>query len=57
MSRFVSNAEKIKKLIESGDTEAFKTVYNRISKDLSKTLDLTEMYEKMYAVLEAIEKN
>jgi len=57
LSRFVSNAEKIKKLIESGDTEAFKTVYNRISKDLSKTLDLTEMYEKMYAVLEAIEKN
>jgi prephenate dehydrogenase len=57
LRRFVSNAEKIKKLIESGDTEAFKNFYNEISRDLSKTLDLAAMYEKMYAILEVMEKD
>jgi prephenate dehydrogenase len=57
LRRFVSNAEKIRKLIESGDTEAFQNFYNGISKDLSKSLDLAEMYEKMYTILEAIEKS
>lgn len=57
LRRFVSNAEKIRKLIESGDTEAFKNFYNRISRDLSKTLDLATMYEKMYTILEVMEKS
>ncbi|MGB9714199.1 MAG: prephenate dehydrogenase/arogenate dehydrogenase family protein [Candidatus Bathyarchaeales archaeon] len=57
LRKFVSNAEKIIKLIESGDTKAFQNFYNGISKGLSKTLDLAKMYQKMYAILEAIEKN
>lgn len=57
LKKFVSNAEKIRKLIESGDTEAFQNFYNEISKDLSKTLDLALMYEKMYAILEVMEKS
>ncbi|MEM3673095.1 MAG: prephenate dehydrogenase/arogenate dehydrogenase family protein [Candidatus Bathyarchaeia archaeon] len=56
LRRFVLNAEKIRKLIESGDTEAFQNFYNEINKGLSKTLDLAAMYEKMYAILEVMEK-
>jgi prephenate dehydrogenase len=55
IKKFVLNAEKLRKLIDRGDAEVFMSTCDELSRDLSKSLDLVEMYEKMYAILKALE--
>lgn len=52
LRKFISNAEKMRKHIERGDAEVFKSVYDGIREDLSRILNLAEMYRKMYLALE-----
>ncbi|MEM3731196.1 MAG: prephenate dehydrogenase/arogenate dehydrogenase family protein [Candidatus Bathyarchaeia archaeon] len=55
LEKFVSNARRLKKLIHCRDAESFKNVCGEIGRNLSKHLDLAEMYEKMYTILEVVE--
>ena len=55
LNKFVSDAEKLRDLIKSGNMKDFKEFYGKVSESISKSLDLEVMYEKMYAALEALQ--
>ncbi|MGQ9623891.1 MAG: prephenate dehydrogenase/arogenate dehydrogenase family protein [Candidatus Bathycorpusculaceae bacterium] len=57
LRKFISNMEKMMKPVEHGDAEVFKSVYEGVKRDLSKSLDLAAMYKTMYDTLEIIEKS
>jgi prephenate dehydrogenase len=56
LGTLLSKAEKIRALIEERDVQAFEVFYDKLQKKLSKSVDLTRMYQKTYAALKAMEK-
>lgn len=56
LKKFLSKAQKIRGLIEERDTQAFEVLYGNLQKKLSKSTDLTRMYQKTYAALKTMEK-
>ncbi|MEM1507329.1 MAG: prephenate dehydrogenase/arogenate dehydrogenase family protein [Candidatus Bathyarchaeia archaeon] len=54
IDKFVSNALKLKKIIETKDSEGFVRFYKEIYKALSKDKDLEMAYRRMYRALKAI---
>lgn len=56
LGTLLSKAEKIRALIEEKDVQAFEVFYDKLQKKLSKSVDLTRMYQKTYAALKAMEK-
>jgi prephenate dehydrogenase len=57
LDKFVTNAEKLRGLVKSGSIKDFRDFYNKITKCISESLDLEAMYEKMYAILEALQSH
>ncbi|MEM2972257.1 MAG: prephenate dehydrogenase/arogenate dehydrogenase family protein [Candidatus Bathyarchaeia archaeon] len=55
LNKFVSEAEKLRDLIKSGNMKDFRKFYSEITKCISKSLNLEAMYEKMYVALEALQ--
>lgn len=55
LNKFVSDAEKLRDLIKSGNMKDLKEFYARLSERISKSLDLEVMYEKMYTALGALQ--
>lgn len=55
LNKFVSDAEKLRDLMKSGNMKDFKELYDKITQSISKSLNLEVMYEKMYAALEALQ--
>jgi len=56
LRKFFAEGKKINALLQGKDPQAFQLFYKRLQNDLSKNLDLTGMYEKMYVALEALER-
>ncbi|MEM2994881.1 MAG: prephenate dehydrogenase/arogenate dehydrogenase family protein [Candidatus Bathyarchaeia archaeon] len=55
LDKFVSEAEKLRDLIKSGNMKDFRKLYSEITKCISKSLNFEAMYEKMYVALEALQ--
>lgn len=55
LKKLVLEVGKIKTWIEGGDVETFCRFYDDLQKKLSKSLDLIDIYEKIYVALEALE--
>jgi len=55
LDKFITESEKTISLLRE-DPEAFRIFYEKLQKNLSKNLDLEDMYEKMYVFLETLER-
>jgi len=55
LKKFLLEAEKLRALIEKRDVKKFCRFYDNLQKNLSKNLDLMDLYGKMYTALEALE--